>query len=170
MRLIQAQTMSKAPNTGMATAVDLGDFNNNPYGNIHPRYKQEVGHRLGLVALALTYGSQITYSGPVAQSAKVINTNPVTVEITFDPTSIGKGLQTRSASCVPDLPSCGWLEIMLSDTKWYNATSKIVGNKLQASLMSSNTAKGVRYGMANWPVMTVYNIDGLPAYPFRFYF
>jgi sialate O-acetylesterase len=53
--LREAQTFAlKLPNTGMATAVDIGDAN-----DIHPRNKQEVGRRLALVARALVFRSRL---------------------------------------------------------------------------------------------------------------
>ena len=47
----QAQLAAlKLPRTGFATAIDLGDPTG-PFGDIHPRRKQEVGRRLSLVML-----------------------------------------------------------------------------------------------------------------------
>ncbi|XP_041361501.1 sialate O-acetylesterase-like isoform X2 [Gigantopelta aegis] len=54
----------KMPNTFMAVALDLPDFHS-PYGTIHPRYKQDVCHRLVLGALAVAYHRKnIEYQGP----------------------------------------------------------------------------------------------------------
>ena len=47
--------------------MDIGDV-----GDIHPKYKQEVGRRLALLALANTYGKRVTVSsGPVFKSLKI---------------------------------------------------------------------------------------------------
>ena len=44
----------KMPGTFMAVAVDLGDALS-PFGDIHPRYKKRMGHRLALAARAAVY-------------------------------------------------------------------------------------------------------------------
>jgi len=173
MRLVQADTVAKVTNTGMATAIDIGDFFNNPFGNIHPRNKQDVGYRLSLVARALTYKEKIIYLGPVATGASVKSTNPVTVQVMFDQKTLSAGLKFLSRSCDPgDFSQCSWYEVLLSDGVWYNATASIVSSKdkIELSLSKSGTAKGVRYGYSNWPVMTLYNSDNLPATPFRILF
>ena len=48
------------PNTGMAVAIDLGEWN-----DIHPLNKKDVGERLALAAQRIAYGdNQVVYSGP----------------------------------------------------------------------------------------------------------
>ena len=47
------------PNTAMVSAIDLG----NP-GDIHPRDKQTVAHRLALTALGRDYGFDTNYKAP----------------------------------------------------------------------------------------------------------
>ena len=54
------------PNTGMATAIDVGDA-----FNIHPQNKQDVGRRLALLALKSSYGKSVESSGPVYQEDKI---------------------------------------------------------------------------------------------------
>ena len=48
------------PNTGMGVNIDLGEEK-----NIHPKNKQDVGHRLALWALAQVYQQKIPFSGPL---------------------------------------------------------------------------------------------------------
>src|SRR6185436_18676384 len=59
------------PKTGMAITIDVGEEN-----DIHPKNKQEVGHRLALWALGSVYGQSGETSGPlpagVAASGKVL--------------------------------------------------------------------------------------------------
>ena len=61
------------PNTFMAVAVDLGDPTA-PMGDIHPRYKQQVGQRLATAGLAIAYKDQRvpyeTTTGPLAVLAR----------------------------------------------------------------------------------------------------
>ncbi|ESO83283.1 hypothetical protein LOTGIDRAFT_133687, partial [Lottia gigantea] len=59
---------TKLPHTFMAVAMDLPDFNS-PRGTIHPRFKQDVGERLGLASLAVAYGQKgLNYQGPFPTS------------------------------------------------------------------------------------------------------
>eukprot|EP01084_Bolivina_argentea_P115747 205780_1 len=52
------------PNVFMAVATDLGDPKS-PFGDIHPRYKQQMAKRLSNAALNLVYGySDIYWLGP----------------------------------------------------------------------------------------------------------
>ena len=70
------------PNTGMAVTMDIG----NP-DNIHPRNKQDVGHRLALWALAKTYGrSGLVYSGPLYRSMDIEESR---IRLYFDHTDGG---------------------------------------------------------------------------------
>ena len=52
------------PNTGMAVTIDIGEWN-----DIHPWDKQDVGNRLALVAEKVAYGENVVHSGPLFQSA-----------------------------------------------------------------------------------------------------
>ncbi len=63
LREAQLKTLS-VPNTGMAVAIDLGEWN-----DIHPSSKKDVGKRLALAAEKIAYHeNNIAYSGPVYQS------------------------------------------------------------------------------------------------------
>ena len=60
------------PNTFFATAIDLGDPTS-PFGDIHPRYKQQVGLRLSKAALQQIYGHNDYYvNGPIPVHATLI--------------------------------------------------------------------------------------------------
>ncbi|RYE16451.1 MAG: hypothetical protein EOP45_17475, partial [Sphingobacteriaceae bacterium] len=62
--LREAQSMTlKLPQTGQAVIIDIGEAD-----DIHPRNKQDVGHRLALNAEKIVYQNDIVYSGPVYQS------------------------------------------------------------------------------------------------------
>jgi hypothetical protein len=63
----QQAAAQSIPNTGMAVINDIGDLK-----DIHPKNKQDVGHRLALLALAKTYGhDKLEYSGPVFKSLSI---------------------------------------------------------------------------------------------------
>ena len=64
--LREAQTKTLAlPNTGMASAIDIGEAN-----DIHPRNKQDVGKRLALNAFKVAYRKDIVYTGPTFESVE----------------------------------------------------------------------------------------------------
>ena len=65
LREAQLMTLSE-PNTGMAVTIDIGDAN-----DIHPKNKQEVGHRLALNALNKVYKQDIVHMGPVFNSMEI---------------------------------------------------------------------------------------------------
>lgn len=50
--------------TGMAVTMDIGETE-----QIHPSDKQEVGHRLALLAWAIAYGEHLEDSGPLFRQA-----------------------------------------------------------------------------------------------------
>jgi sialate O-acetylesterase len=60
LRWSQWLTTKALPKVGLALAIDIGDA-----GDIHPKNKQDVGHRLALAALGITYGRDTECSGPV---------------------------------------------------------------------------------------------------------
>ncbi len=78
----------------MAVALDLRDDPNkwveyfySPfktiYGfSVHPRYKHDVGYRLSRAGLAVAYGQQVEFQGPIAQTVAYSNGSQ-TVNITY---------------------------------------------------------------------------------------
>ncbi|HEY0257787.1 MAG TPA: sialate O-acetylesterase, partial [Candidatus Methylacidiphilales bacterium] len=65
LREAQLMTLS-LPNTGMATAVDIGNG-----ADIHPKDKLDVGLRLALAAKHVAYKQDRVYSGPIYDSMTV---------------------------------------------------------------------------------------------------
>ena len=51
--------------------------------------------------------------------------------------------------------------------QFYNTTASIDGDTVVVSSIKVLTPKAVRYGWANYPVVNLWNKDGLPASPFR---
>jgi hypothetical protein len=62
--------------------------------SIHPRYKQDVGYRLSRSGLAVGYGQQVEFQGPIVQNV-AYTTGGATVSITYTAVS---GLDQRSAA------------------------------------------------------------------------
>jgi sialate O-acetylesterase len=162
LREAQLMTLS-LPNTGMASAVDIG----NPI-NIHPTDKEDVGHRLALAALHLAYGQDVVYSGPIYQAMTVQGNS---VDLTF--THKGSGLVIASAPWVAagaqPLPTDKLVGFTLAgaDKQWFPAEAKIDGAHVVVSSPQVPAPLAVRYNWANAPEGNLYNKENLPASPFR---
>jgi len=160
------------PSVGFATAADLGD-NLSPWGSIHPRDKQDVGRRLTLAARNIAYGeTSVVWQGPVYQSANVSSDgNTSTIDISFKLFGTGS-FTTKAPECPAGLATgiCGtWgLYDSLGRTYTNNITvSKIDGNVVSVQITEPNVKiVGVSYGWADWPLLTLYSEQDLPAIPF----
>ncbi|GAA4212815.1 sialate O-acetylesterase [Pedobacter jeongneungensis] len=150
LREAQQRTLT-LPNTGMATIIDIGDAK-----DIHPKNKQEVGRRLGLIALAKTYGQKNNYSGPVYQSAKVEGKQ---IRLTFSNTE--NGIKVADGAALTGFAIAG------ADKKFHWAKASIQGNQIVVSSDQVANPVAVRYAWGNNPVANLVTSDGLPASPFR---
>jgi hypothetical protein len=50
--------------------------------SVHPRYKHDVGYRLSRSGLAVAYGQEVEYQGPIVQSV-AYSSGGQTVNITY---------------------------------------------------------------------------------------
>lgn len=149
--LREAQTMTlKLAKTGMAVITDVGDKD-----DIHPTKKLEVGERLALAARAQVYNEKIVYSGPMYKSMKVKG-NVVT--LAFD--HVGGGLEAKGGK-LTGFAVCG------EDKKWVWADAETDGKVVTLSNAAVAKPVAVRYGWADYPVVNLFNKEGLPASPFR---
>jgi sialate O-acetylesterase len=150
-REAQAKSLS-VPNTAMAVAIDLGEWN-----DIHPDRKKPVGDRLALAAEKIAYGENIVYSGPLYQSSSIEGNKIV---ISFAHT--GSGLSTNDGEPPAEFAIAG------EDKKFIWADAKIDGDKIIVSNEDVPNPKYVRYAWADMPVNpNLINKEGLPAAPFR---
>ena len=150
IREAQLLTLNKVSNTAMAVITDCGDSL-----AIHPAQKQQVGYRLSLSARAIAYKENIEYSGPLYKGFEVKGN---TIEISF--THIGKGLLAKDGELIG-------FTIASSDKKFIPAKAVISGDKIIVSSSSISNPVAVRYGWSNYPVVNLFNAEGLPASPFR---
>jgi sialate O-acetylesterase len=153
-RFRESQLKSLAvPNTAMAVAIDLGEWN-----DIHPDNKKAVGERLALAAQKLAYGEKdIVYSGPLFKLA-VIEKDRIT--LSFDHT--GSGLMTVDGEPLSQFAIAG------ADKKFVWANAQIEGNKVIVWNDLVPAPLFVRYAWADNPDgANLYNKEGLPASPFR---
>ena len=151
LREAQLRSLS-VPNTGMAVAIDLGEWN-----DIHPDRKKDVGDRLALAAEKIAYGENIVYSGPIYQSYS-IDGNKITVSFS----NVGSGLMTNDGETPQEFAIAG------ADKKYVWANAKIEGDKIVVWSDEIKDPKYVRYAWADDPVNpNLYNKEGLPASPFE---
>ncbi|WP_316811850.1 sialate O-acetylesterase [Pedobacter heparinus] len=147
----QAKAMQLIPNSGMAVSVDAGSQT-----TIHPPDKTIIAKRLLYWALAKTYGNKhIAYMGPVYKSLKVADGKVV---VSFDKAPTGLTAN--------DKPLISF-EIAGDDKVFHPATAVISGKTV---IVQSNAVKGpvaVRYAFKDRSEGNLYNVEGLPAAPFR---
>jgi sialate O-acetylesterase len=149
--LRESQTLTLAlPHTGQALAIDVGEA-----GDIHPRDKQTVGHRLALIARALTYGQKVEFAGPTLQSA-VREGDAWRLQFT----NASSGLVARAGNVHS-------LEIAGDDRVFHPATGRIDGATLFVFSPDVKNPVAVRYAWRSMPDANLYNKAGLPAVPLR---
>ena len=150
LREAQALT-TNLDNTGVSCTIDIGMEK-----DIHPSNKQDVGHRLALIARAKTYGQNVEFSGPLYKSYEMMGH---CIRIHFDHTT--GGLKTNDGAPVTGFAIAG------PDHVWHWATATIDGNSVIVSSDKVKFPVAVRYAWADNPACNLYNGANLPAFPFR---
>ncbi|MEW6156186.1 MAG: sialate O-acetylesterase [Verrucomicrobiota bacterium] len=150
LREAQALATKVLPKVGMAVITDVGDEK-----DIHPRKKEPVGARLALAARGIAYGEKITYCGPCYRSMQIRGNQAV---LHFD--HVGRGLEARGGELKG-------FAIAGADQKFVWAKAEIQGKTVVVSSSEISNPVAVRFGWANYPVVNLWNLDGLPASPFR---
>ncbi|MBI5773351.1 MAG: sialate O-acetylesterase [Verrucomicrobia bacterium] len=139
------------PQTGMAITIDIGEANNN-----HPKYKQELGRRLSLWALATIYDRGITeFSGPLP-AGQVIRGGEIELNFTH----------TEGGLVAKEGPLTGFF-IAGANKQWKPAQARIAGKTVIVSSTEVPAPVAVRYAWTNNPTCNLVNGTGLPASPFR---
>ena len=149
LRESQAEAL-ELPNTGMATAIDIGDDT-----DVHPKNKQEVGRRLALCALNSVYGFNVESTGPLFREMK---TEGNKIRLYFDH---AEGLQTTDR-----LPPREFI-ISDNDGKFFIAETAIEKSTILVWSDEVKQPKAVRYAWQYNPDVNLINSAGLPALPFR---
>jgi sialate O-acetylesterase len=158
LREAQFLTTRKLKDVGMAVITDAGDL-----FDIHPRDKATPGNRLAVAARAMTYGQKVQGSGPVYKGMMVDVDRAV---LTFD--HVGGGLvgrygpqQFNATGAIVGFEVCG------DDQVFYPAKARIEGSAVVVTSGKVAKPTAVRFGWKNYPVVNLYNKEGLPAVPFR---
>jgi sialate O-acetylesterase len=150
LREAQLITAETVPNAGLAATIDLGQ-----QGVIHPQNKEPVGMRLAIQAEKLAYGEAVIASGPLFHTMQLAGSQAV---LSFD--DIGSGLAAMGGGL-------GGFTIAGADQVFVPANAMIMGDTVVVSSPRVTQPAAVRYGWANFPVVNLYNKEGLPASPFR---
>lgn len=151
LRDAQLHTAQTVADTGLAIAIDIGEAN-----DIHPKNKQDVGHRLALWARATVYDHDIEYAGPTFE---MMEASKNTLRVTF---SHADGLTTRDGAAPNGFAIAG------DDGTFVWAKAKIDGNSIVVWHDDIRNPVAVRYAWQNNPVRAnVINAAGLPAGPFK---
>jgi sialate O-acetylesterase len=146
-QLMATQAMKRV---GLAVLTDYGDKD-----DIHPAQKQPVGERLALLARDLAYGHRIVSSGPIFRKMTVKKGQAI---LTFD--HVGSGLESRGGRL-------RGFSISGEDGQFYWAQAEIEGKRVVVSHPLIAKPAAVRYGWADYPIVNLFNREGLPASPFR---
>lgn len=150
--LREAQLLSTQvlPNVGMAVITDVGDKD-----DIHPAKKGPVGARLARAAKSIAYGGKGTHVGPVYEGMRVEGNKAI---LSFR--NVGRGLVAKDGELKG-------FAIAGKDRKFVWATAVIEEDKVVVSSPDVDHPVAVRFGWADYPVVNLFNKDGLPASPFR---
>ena len=153
LRDSQRRAMRATPNSGIASALDVGDAN-----DIHPADKKTVGTRLALWALENTYGLPIFGTAPEVRS--VSSEAPGVLRLTFD--NCAEGLVAKDG-VLKGFYMAG------PDGEYQLAEAVLEGNTVVVKNSAVPTACSVRYAWSENPmaVVSLYNSAGLPATPFE---
>lgn len=140
------------PLTGMAVAIDIGDEH-----NMHPPDKQDVAHRLALIAESQVYGrSEVAASGPVFSGMEVQDGKAI---LSF--THEDGGLAAKNGAPLKGFAIAG------EERKFVWADAEIDGEKVIVQSKEVPAPVAVRYAWADSPDCDLFNKANLPASPFR---
>jgi sialate O-acetylesterase len=151
LREAQVYATKVLPKVGVAIITDVGDKD-----DIHPQQKRIVGERLARLARSIAHRESLVPNGPHYRSHQV---NRDKIVVSFE--HVGGGLLARGER-LEGFAICG------EDRKWHWGDATILqGRRVVVSSPSAPEPIAVRYGWADYPVVNLYNQEGLPASPFR---
>ena len=150
IREAQLRAFNTVKNTGIAVAIDCGEFD-----NIHPVDKHVVGERLCLQAEQLVYGTVSDAFGPMYRS---FMTDGDKLCLAFDHAE--DGLEVKGDSITG-------FELAGEDKEFRPAEAEIIGDKIILSAAGISAPVYARYAWGNFPEYSVFGSSGIPLAPFR---
>jgi sialate O-acetylesterase len=151
LREVQRRVAASSPELALAVTIDLGDRD-----NMHPVSKQQVGHRLALLAEQRIYGKPVAASGPVPLGA-VRRGNSVVVSFGH----LAQGLVTYEWKGTIGFQLCD------ADRVCSYASGMVEHGSVRLDAAGQPLATHVRYCWSDSPICNLYNSAGLPAVPFE---
>lgn len=149
---IQSRAARQLKHSGMVVTTDLV----NNLDDIHPRDKQDVGHRLALLALDKTYDKEVESEGPAFKKMKVEGNKAI---LKFDHTE--GGLMSKGGQPLT------WFTVAGADGKFVPADASIVGDTVEVTAAGVDKPTAVRFAWDETAEPNLFNNVGLPAEPFR---
>jgi sialate O-acetylesterase len=150
LRETQVFATHALPKVGLAIITDVGDKD-----DIHPTKKQPVGARLARLARKIAYGEPIVATGPTFKKMKVEGGKAM---LSFD--NVGPGLVARDGEL-------RGFAIAGPDRNFVWAKAVLEADRVVVSSPQVAQPIAVRFGWADFPVVNLYDGEGLPASPFR---
>lgn len=150
-KLREAQRRAlRIKNTGMAVAVDIGEYN-----DLHPLNKKEVGRRLALLA------------GDKVYNEKNISATPMYKKMNIEGNKIVIHFSNSESGLINIRGDLNNFEISNEYGRFYKANAKIKENLIEVWSNKVNNPRNVRYAWENSPHdINLYNKEGLPIAPF----
>lgn len=149
LREKQMKVFNTVKNTGIAVALDCGEFN-----NIHPIDKTETAHRLYLQAMYHVYGDgdRMKAFPPIYRDFEVCGS---VMKLRFDDCD---GFEVKG--------ELTGFEIAGEDGCWHEAAAEIKGSEILLSGEAENPVSA-RYNWKNYAEVTLFGKNGIPVPPFR---
>ncbi|MCH5201002.1 MAG: sialate O-acetylesterase [Oscillospiraceae bacterium] len=151
IREAQMKVFNTVKNTGIAVALDKGEFN-----EIHPKSKEPVGHRLALQALYHVYGFdnlKETAFSPMYKEYEIVDGG---ILLSFDHCY---GFRVEGELC--------GFEIAGADMRFVPADAEFRGEQIFVSSREVAEPLYARYNWTNYGDVAVFGVNGLPLAPFR---
>ncbi len=151
IRQAQLAASEQLGNAAIATAVDLGEWN-----DIHPQRKDELGRRAALQLRRLVYGEKsLVAEGPHPVSAAARNGEVV---VRF----------AKATGRIRPSASLAGFAVAGADGRYAWAEARTTGDhEVTLRVPQGMAAASVRYAWDDDPVLSLYNTDGLPSPTFQ---
>ena len=151
IRLAQLQAARELSKAGIATAVDVGEWN-----DIHPQKKHILGKRIAKQMRRLVYGEKnVVAEGPLPLSAQ-LKDGKIIVKFSKQTGKI------RQSNALTSFSVAG------ADGKYVWAKAHTVNNYTVAVIVPQGiTPTTLRYAYDDYPVLSLYNTDGIPSGTFQ---
>ena len=152
---------SSLPNTGIASAADLGgeDEGSDPL---------VAGRRLALTARHLVYGEEIAFTGPVFRSARI---EQCRMRLYFEGAkgglTLGSAPGSGEGTGFAVSSSLKGFALRGKEGRWFPAEARIDGESVLLSSDAVPKPVAARYDWKSLPDGNLYDRAGLPAPPFR---